>query len=53
MKRSRRDNDAVAKPIDVSKVKLKNIPWTDEEMERERQLNKQKEMLLKSKRKES
>lgn len=49
MKGKRRDNDAVAKPININKVKLVNKPWTNEQMEKERQLNKQKEIMLKAK----
>lgn len=46
---NRRDNDAVAKPINIKKVKMVNTVLTEEQIEKERQLNKQKAMLLKSK----
>ena len=46
---NRRDNDAIGKPINIKKVKLINKPFTSEELEKERQITKQKEMMLKAK----
>ena len=47
----RRDNDAVGIPVDIKKVKWVNKPFTQEELEKDRQLTKQKEVMLKSKNK--
>ena len=38
-KNDRRDTDAIAKPIDISKVVFKTRPWTKEEAEKARQEN--------------